>query len=797
MIRNYLLTAIRNIIRHKGFSFLNILGLSLSMAVCMLIIVILVDQYSYDKQHLEKHQIYRVQSVNNMSDASINKYASTAYPLAEELAGNYPFIEEAVMIKDSFNGDGVYNENRIHLSGLYTDDSFFRVFNFKLKEGYNNSKFNEPYKIILREEIAQKYFGNENPIGKFLDVDSIGIFEVVGLIEKTKAKSHIQFEVLVSSKTLESLENTGKIKNLLGNWNDFYSNYAYIVLKENTDLKDVQNVLDKLSVEKYKDDEKFDLSFYLQPLKKIVPGPILSNELGFFLPKIFIIFLAGLALVIIISAGFNYTSLSLAKSLLRAKEVGVRKTVGASRKQIILQFLLESVLISLVSLVFAYLLLQVLLPAFSGMQLMSFLEIRPEQNFKVILWFLIFALVTGIISGLLPSVFVSAFNPVNVLKGVTNLKLFSKVTLRKILLVSQYVFSIVFIISIILIFRQMNFMVNAEMGFDRDVVYNIRLKGHDYKKVADHYNQLPEVSIYSNASHVPGIGNIWDTEIKHPRDEENLKADYFAVDPNYISAMGLKLIAGQDFPENISNENEKFIIINEKAVERFNFESPQDAIGEIMVLDDSIQVEIIGVVEDYKYVALFLPLKPLVLRIKPSQYRVAVLRINSPNIHATINKIENTWKTIDPVHDIEGDFLDAEIREYYTFFEDVLYAVGFTTLLAIVIASLGLFGMATYSTQIKLKEIGVRKVFGAQSKSIVSFISKSYLILLIIAALIAGPLGYIVNNLWLQNLAFHVSFGVWTVLAGVFIVVVIALLTIASQTLKAANTNPAEILKYE
>ena len=198
-----------------------------------------------------------------------------------------------------------------------------------------------------------------------------------------------------------------------------------------------------------------------------------------------------------------------------------------------------------------------------------------------------------------------------------------------------------------------------------------------------------------------------------------------------------------------------------------------------MLIDDTIQVEIIGVVENYKYVSLFLPTKPLILRIRPGQYRVAVLRINSPNITASINKMEKVWEDIDPVHEMEGDFLDGEIREYYTFFEDILYAVGFTTLLAIVIASLGLFGMATFSTQTKLKEIGVRKVFGAQSKSIVRFISRSYLILLLIAAVIAGPLGYLINNLWLQYIAIHVSFGVWTILAGVIVVVVIAILTIS------------------
>lgn len=797
MIKSYLLTALRNIFRHKGFSLLNIFGLSLSMSVCMLIIVIIVDQFSYDSQHTKKDRIYRVQTIDNLSDWSLNKYASTAFPLADELVNNYPFIEEAVLIKSTFNGDGVFNDTRIVVNGLYTNSAFFRVFDFKLKGGSGENFFEEPYKIVLREEIARKYFGEEDPVGKFLQVDSIGSFEVVGIIEETGNKSHIQFEALASASTLESLENSGEIKPLTGNWNNFYTNYVYLLLNEKTNLQDVQNALDKLSVEKYKDDEQFDLSFYLQPLMKIVPGPLIGNELGFFLPSIFVIFLVGLVLVIIISAAFNYTSLSLARSLLRAKEVGVRKTVGALRGQIIIQFLLEAILISLFALFFAYALLQFLLPAFAGMKLMSMLEIKPEQNLTVIIWFLIFALLTGFFSGLLPAVFISAFNPVKVLKGVTNIKLFSRLTLRKILLITQYVFSIIFLISIILIFRQMNFMVNAEMGFDRDVVYNIRLKGQNITRVHHHYSHIPEVSILSAASHVPGVGNIWDTEIRLEPEGENSKADYFAVDANYIQAMGLELIAGQDFPANLSTENEKFIIINEKAVKQFNLGSPNEALGTVMILDDSMYVEIIGVVKDYKYVALFMPLKSLVLRIRPNQFNIAVLRLYSSNMLSTINKIKDEWKKIDPVHELEGDFLDAQIREYYSFFEDVLYTVGFTCLLAIVIAALGMFGMATYSTQTRLKEIGVRKVFGAHAHSITFLVSRSYIRMLLVAAIIAAPLGYLINNLWLQYLAHHVSFGAGTLVLGIFIVMVIGMLTITSQTMKASNSNPADILKYE
>jgi putative ABC transport system permease protein len=797
MIRNYLLTAWRNIFRYKGFSLLNIFGLSLSMSVCMLIIVVILDQLSYDNFFTKKDRIFRIQSIDNLSKISLNKYASTTFPLARELADHYSFVEEAVAVNNSFSGDGVYNETRIQIGGLYTNSAFFKVFDFDLKSGSAEGILDEPYTMVLQEAVALKYFGEEDPVGRFLQVDSIGNFKVTGVLKKTREKSHIQFEALASASTMESQEKNEDLRKISNNWDNFYSNYVYILLRGNTDLKDVKRVLDEISAEKYRNNEERDVAFYLQPLGRIVPGPLLANELGFFLPGIFIIFLAGLTLVIIISAAFNYTSLSIARSLLRAREVGVRKTIGASRSKIIIQFLFEAILISLSALVFACFILQLLLPAFSGMKMMSMLEINPEQNVTVYIWFFIFALVTGILSGILPAIFISAFKPVNVLKGVMNIKLFSRINLRKVLLVTQFIFSMIFIISILLIFKQMNFMVNAEMGFDRNVVFNIRLNGHDITRVKNQYSQLPEVSILSAASHVPGVGNIWDVDVRLNPEDEKYNAYYFSVDASYILAMGLDLIAGQDFPENMGTENEIFVVVTEKTVDHFNLGSPHEALGTSLILDDSTQVEIIGVVKDYKYAALFLNLKPLVLRVKPDEYRIAVLRLNSISLQSTINKLKDEWKKIDPVHEMEGDFLDAEIREYYSFFEDVLYTVGFTSLLAIVIASLGLFGMATYSTQTRLQEIGVRKVLGAHSRNIISLISKSYIWMMLIATIIGAPLAYIINNLWLQYMAHHVSFGPGTLVTGVLIVIVIGMLTITSRIIKAANTNPSEILKYE
>ncbi|UCG27253.1 MAG: FtsX-like permease family protein, partial [Bacteroidales bacterium] len=519
--------------------------------------------------------------------------------------------------------------------------------------------------------------------------------------------------------------------------------------------------------------------------------------MGFFMPGVFILFLAGLALVIIISAAFNYTSLSVARSLMRAREVGVRKTVGATRNQVIIQFLLEAVIVAMVSLVFAILLLQLILPGFTGMRMMSLLEIRPEQNITVYIWFFIFALVTGIIAGILPSIVISAFRPVNVLKGVVNIRFFSRITLRKILLVTQFIFAMIFIISILLLFRQINFMINAEMGFDRDIVYNLSLQRHDLNKVKNQYSTFPEIEYIAASSHIPGVGNIWGVDIRKNEEDEKYNGNYFYVDENYIQVMGLNIIAGTNFPENLGKGNEKFILVNEKTVEHFNLGTPLEALGSTFLLNDTILVEIIGVVKDYYYAALFMPLKPLLLRYKPESCGNLIFRIQSANMPMTVEKIKREWNKIDPYHEADGTFIDDYIREYYSFFEDVLYTVGFAAILAIVIAGFGLLGMATYSIQMRLKEIGIRKTLGAQADNILILVTRSYLWMMLIAAVIGAPLAYLINNMWLQFLAHRVTFGAGIIAIGILIVFLVGFITISTQSIRASSVNPARILKYE
>jgi putative ABC transport system permease protein len=340
----------------------------------------------------------------------------------------------------------------------------------------------------------------------------------------------------------------------------------------------------------------------------------------------------------------------------------------------------------------------------------------------------------------------------------------------------------VFIISILLIFKQMNFMVNAEMGFDREVVYNIRLQGHNLSMIKNQFSKIPEIEYLSASSHLPGVGNLRELDLRLKEEDEKFTANRFDVDKNYINVMGLELLAGKTFPDDLGDDNDNFVIINEKTVEHFNLGTPLEAIGTSFICWDSARVEVIGVVQDYYYAAMFMPLKPLVLWHNPENCRYGIFRLRSENMVMTIDKLEKQWDEIDPYHEMDGDFL---------------YTVGFATILAIVIAGFGLLGMATYSIQTRLKEIGIRKALGAQPMGIVALVAKSYLILMLIAALIGAPIAYLINNLWLQYLANHVSFGAGLIAIGVLIVFVVGFVTISSQTFKASRVNPARILKYE
>ncbi|MFC2126704.1 ABC transporter permease, partial [Bacteroidota bacterium] len=475
MIRNYLTIAIRNIVRHKSFSFM---GLAISMSTCLLVIMVLADLKSYDQFHTNKDRIYRLLTKPEGSEAN----GTTPYPLGDAIMEEYHGIESMVRIRSWVGGDVKYNDNVVPLSAYYASKDFLKVFDFILADGNKYKALEEPFSIVLTHETAEKLFKGEDPVGKqvsfidkgvgFLGLDigakenDLGSFIITGVLDEKPYKSHFEFEALFSFSTLESLAKEGKESIPYDDWKSYWSFYHYIMLKEGVLPSDVEPVLSSISDSQYAPFENLTMSFKMEPLTKITPGKMISNPISLRLPIEAFYFLAILAIIVIFSACFNYTNLSIAKALSRAREVGIRKISGAYRKQIFFQFISEAIVISLIALILAIGLLQVIKLGFSGLWLSKHIQIHLDENLLIALAFILFSLITGIVAGLLPAIYLSSFKPAYVLKsdfGSSNRKrggFLGKAGLGKTLIVAQFAISLLFIITATLVYFQLNYVMN-------------------------------------------------------------------------------------------------------------------------------------------------------------------------------------------------------------------------------------------------------------------------------------------------------------------------------------------------
>jgi putative ABC transport system permease protein len=790
MLENYFLTALRNIFRHKSFSFINVMGLALSMSVCLLIILIIQDQYRYDNFHVSGGRIYRVLTNNELADEFFNLFATTAFPMSDYLEQNYPAVERAATLRRIFGASDGRAENKvIPIDFIYADNGFFRIFDFPLRGKERDHAMEDPGTIILTQEAASKFFGTADPLGKPFSIDSVGEYIVGGIVPSTNLKSHIQFDALVPVGSMQTDRSE--------DWENVYSSYSYVMLREGTGPGELDEAFESIRRDRYAEDPERDFSFRLQPLRDIVPGPLLANEIGFYLPRMVVVFMVVLALVLILTSAFNYTNMSLARALSRAREIGLRKVSGALRSQILTQFLAESVLSALLALLFAWAILQFITPAFEGLKFMSFLNISLRENLPVYFWFLAFPVLTGLLAGILPALYMSAFNPVAVFKDTFGIRILSRMFLRKFLVVAQFTVSIILFITIVLLYRQLRFFMNTDYGFEKENILNVQLQGNDWERAGAEFSSIPEIRGITWSSHIPAIGTMKSDDAWLEDKEEEFDLAYFCVDAGYIDVMGLTLLAGRNLPEDPGTGGEKYVILNETAVGRFGFTGNQSALNRTITVSDSILLEVVGVVKDYHYFGMFSRIGPMGLRYDPGGFDYAHLLVATPDIPSTMKKIERAWEKVDPERELKAQFMDAEIREYYSYFGDILWMVGVASFLALIVACMGLFGMAACSTESRIKEIGIRKALGAKSSTVALIVSRSYIKLIAIAILIALPLSYFGNNLWLRNFAYRVDFGAGSLATGAVFILVVSLLTILSQTLRAAGQDPVESLRYE
>lgn len=802
MFRNYIKTAVRSLMRHKFFSAINVFGLAIGMSVCMTVIMLVADQLNYDRHNSKRDQIYRITTHGVDQNGVINDNqpnAASPMTLRGELLENYTGITQAVRLMRGFGNGWLEFENQnvnIPLAGFFADAEALTFFEYELQYGDAATALKEPYSVVLTRAAANKLFKDENPLGQTIKVGDIGIYTVTGVLKETKKKSHIVFEALASISTVNNLPS----KTNLTEWTNYWNGWTYILTDGSQSRESVQANLDKIYAQhigSLTDPNAYRMKFGLQPLMSITPGPLTNNPIGPSLPWFFIYFLGGLGLVILLTSCFNFTNLSIARSLTRAREIGIRKVTGAARWQVFIQFLSESIIIAFIALGFGFMFLILLKPVILQLNFARMFHWDLESNLLVMASFAVFALVVGILAGFFPAVVLSGFQPVKVLKGFGNMKLFSRMGLRKTLLVAQFTLSLFFILSAIVLYNQFNLFLGQSHGFNMAQNIAVKLNNTSAQNLKNELAKHTNITHITASSHLPSAGTSYGTTLKRNlSDTEGLQLDYFLVDEDYLSNMDIKLLAGRFFTAGRDSINKEYIVINEQAVSKFNFGSVQDAIGQQLIQDhDSLTRTIIGVVSGYNHRDLTRQISPMALLYDPSQF--SVLQVSYlGSYEQAIASIEKAWATINPDLKIDYKTVDSEVKKFYEIiFGDIVSVLTVIASLAVLISCLGLLGMATYTMETRVKEISIRKILGSDNGSLILLLSKSFLVLLFISIVIAVPLAYLANNMWLQLIAYHTSFDFSVIIIGVFILIVFAVITIGSQTIRATFVNPVENLK--
>lgn len=774
----------------------------------MAIIMLVADQMTYDRHNENSHRIYRVNTyrVDNNGKATRNiANATSPMPLRTELVERYTGVEKVVRIKRGFGNNWLELENQnvnIPLKGFFADPEALDFFAHDFLYGDAATALNAPYSVVLTKKAAAKLFSEENPVGQTIKVGDTGTYTVTGILKENKNKSHLVFEALASMSTINSLQAEGRFGNDLDNWLDFWGSWTYIMLEEGKTPADIASHFETIysqHIAPAGNKDTYKAKFVLQAMTEITPGPLVNNPIGPSLPWAFVYFLSGLAAVIMLTSCFNFTNLSIARSLKRAREIGVRKVTGAMRYQIFSQFIVESVVVALCSLVIALVMLIIVRPLALQLTFAKLFMWDLKTNYVVFVIFLAFAVFAGILAGFFPAVVLSGFQPIKVLKSFYPVKIFSSMGLRKTLLVTQFTVSLVFIITVIVMYNQLELFLESDYGFKMKNNLMVRLNNTSAEKLKNELLTFANIENVAGTSHIPAAGETRGNGFKKDLlDKDWTNLNTFSVDEDYLKNMEVSLIAGRFFASEHGNSNTNFIVINEKAVNALQLDNPVDALGkEIIYQSDSSRKQIIGVVKDYNHSQLLSKIKPLGLMYEPQSIRLLQVRYSGDRREA-IKSVELAWSKVNPELKVDHKDVEAEIKFFYnTIFGDVVNILGVVAALAIMISCLGLLGMATYTVETRMKEISVRKVLGSSDRQLVILLSRGFFKLLVFSMLAEIPIAWFLNNLWLQYIAYHIEIGVSVMAIGAAILLLLGALTVGSQTLRAAYTNPIESLKNE
>lgn len=798
MFRNFYVIALRNLMKNKLFSFINVFGFSLSLSVCLLIISITIDQYSYDQFHPLGEETFRINTIAQRKNGDHEPYASSPAPLASLIRSENSFVRHTVSLNRSLNGPMTNGDIKLMINGYFTESSFFDVFGFTLLKG-NADALNDPRSLLISEETEQRFFGTENPIGKTVTIGPYGEFVVRGVIKKMGNKSHLTFDALGSLEFLKTW-NGGSIT-AHEEWKNYYSTYTYVVVTPGTDAAMLQEGLDRIPEKVYRgmtlETRDAGYAFKAQSLQAITPGPMLSNSTSGGMPQAVLIFLMVLAGIGMFAALFNYANLTLARSLTRAREVGIRKVSGATRAQLIFQFMGESVIITLVSFLVAETLLRVfLVPAFQSLSFTSELDIRFDPSAGTYLLFAGFALCIGLLAGIIPAMVLSSFNPAIVIKDISKIRMFSGLTLRKTILISEFVVTIILLIVLTTVYRQSEFASKMEYyGFDWRNKINVQLSATQARVIADEMARFPGVVSYSFASHAMGTWADHTVDVQtDPTKEASVVRDY-SVDEHFIETMKISLLTGANLHRSESAGDK--VLVNEQFVKSLQLSNNSDAVGKVIYLDKSRPVTIAGVIKDFVFKPVTYAMEPVILTYEPAQWSLAHFKITNGSNKEAISFFESVWKKFNPSIEFSYHVYSDELISVYSIFTDLGRIIGLLSLLILTIAMLGLLGVASYSVETRTREIGIRKVLGASAMQLINLLSKQYLKLIGIAMLIGLPISLFLSNMILESFAYRTEFGIGIILPAVILLGFLVGLTILSQAWRGAHHNPMTALRQE
>lgn len=790
MLNNYFKVATRNLLKHKLFTGINLVGLAMGMSICLLAITMIHSVSNFDKFHLYGDRIFRI-NTNWTSDDGKADFATSAVFVADQLDQYPSLLEHTTRINVAYNSTAVHNKNQIPLEAYYADDNFLSTFSLPLIHGDSTTALTDPFSIVITEKAAKKIFGNTAVLGQLLEIENTGRFKITGVMKNYPNQSHAQFEALFSYKTLSSLN-----RDLIERREDiliFTSSYNYVLLKPGINPSDLNETFSQIASKMNTVDEKFN--FYLEPVEDIMSSSA-NLQMGPSFEKFQQIFFLTLTLLILLPACFNYANLSMARSLRRSKEIGLRKVVGGKRRDIFIQFVFEAIILALISLVGAIFLFMQIREEYLSLIIDSHLfdlSITPY----ILTIFVGFAIGTGLIAGIIPALYFSKIQARHSLTGGLKLKSFAKFNLRKALTVAQFGLSLLFIFGVFAMGGQYKHTLNFEFGFDEENKMIVPAKGVDIGLLKNELASFSQVQTVGLSSGVPGTFDFERTWVQLEPTLDSLQVYQLFVDNMFLEQMSFNMLQGSLFDEKLNLQKEEQLIVNQALIKAMNWDN-ESVLHRQIDLGENKKGRIVGIVEDFNHQPLREKIKPFFFRYNPDHFKILCLEVNSTNLFGTLVEFENAWAKVDGPGEFEFSFLEENLKDVYVMFIHSLKAFSILSLLAITIACLGMLGMVVFTCENRIKEIGIRKVMGANIRSLTILLSSGFLKMILISCVVALPLSYLLFDfLFSELLSTPKPIGALEIVGSTLILVILGALCVLSQTIKTARLNPVDNLRHE